>query len=521
MLQIRDLHSYDEKNIDNLYELVKPILLKRKKLHEKYSRNANDKTIMFSNDDCSTKLTYEKFITDLATGYTSGKPIYSINTSCDDVAEKIENKIFGSVKRDEEYIKGMQVVIKHITTYNDDEQENYDLIHDIYELTSCYEIIYETKDEASGKNEIIYTRFDPLQTVATWDYSCPANLTGLIRVWDEIDINENKITKIELTDKFSTRIYNLDSKEKLATLDREEMHKWNDVPAIVVETNYSIFEPCEDMIRAYEQLIQNVRNTYQYNDSDCKLKIVGYSPDEPSIITDEDGNAIENPARKKEDEAWIKAQTIYVGENGDVDWLSKPMNATDIEKTAKMYENIAFQLSGIPNTSDLSFNSNDLNTSAIDRKFYIMNMATKVACSLLKKAYLRRWELIFNRINVKNSTNYDFRDILVDIPKNLPANDDELITSMLKLRNVISDQTIVSKLGYDYNVEKQFIDEETEDKIITNIENMQMMKNSGMGNEQIQYNSLFNHYDTSQKGEEVDDKMGQTGQNPQIDLQGN
>ena len=64
----------------------------------------------------------------------------------------------------------------------DDETENYDLIHDIFELTSCYEVIYENED-----NEIVYAKYNPLQTVATWDYDIPANLTGLVRLWDEKD----------------------------------------------------------------------------------------------------------------------------------------------------------------------------------------------------------------------------------------------------------------------------------------------------------------------------------------------
>ena len=83
-------------------------------------------------------------------------------------------------------------------------KENYDLIHDIFEMTSCYEVIYET--EINGKNEIVYSRFSPLQTVATWDYSIPANLTGLVRVWTETDLEGKEVNKIELTDQYGTDI---------------------------------------------------------------------------------------------------------------------------------------------------------------------------------------------------------------------------------------------------------------------------------------------------------------------------
>ena len=120
-----------------------------------------------------------------------------------------------------------------------------------------------------------------------------------------------------------------------------------------------------------------------------------------------------------------------------------------------------FQLAGIPNTNDLAFNSADLNASAIDRKFYIMNMMTANIISELKKAYQRRFELIFGRINLKKNTNYDFRDI--DIERTL------------KLQNILSEQTIIEKLGYNYLDERNKKDSEAEDNMIKNIERMQML----------------------------------------------
>ena len=146
----------------------------------------------------------------------------------------------------------------------------------------------------------------------------------------------------------------------------------------------------------------------------------------------------------------------------------------------KMYQDLMFQLAGIPNTSDLAFNSVDLNASAIDRKFYVMNMATSSAVSLLEKALLRRWELVFGRINIKKQTNFDFRDISVNIPKNLPANDNELAEQMLALRGLVSNETIVEKLGYNYLAEKEKLQAETMDNLTANMEQMAMMQSAGL-----------------------------------------
>ena len=72
----------------------------------------------------------------------------------------------------------------------------------------------------------------------------------------------------------------------------------------------------------------------------------------------------------------------------------------------------------------------------------------------LKKALLRRFELIFNRINYKKGTKYDFRYIVIDIPKNLPSMTDETVEQMIKLNGILSEETIIEKLGYDYETEK-------------------------------------------------------------------
>ena len=368
MLQIADLEEYTVDDIDELLGLIRPVLSKRR--------------VMYSNDEEATILPFEKFITDLATGYTAGQPTYNVEISKDEEKNRILKQLLDKDAKDDKYVDSMKILIDYISGYNDDGQECYDLIHDIFELTSCYEIVYENED-----NEIIYSKYSPLQTVATWDYKTPSNLTGLVRTWEETDLDGNIITKVELTDKNGIRIYDYDGTK--AVLTEELSHNWNDVPAIAVETDFAIFETCEDVISAYEQLIQNMRNTFQYNDTDCKLKISGYAPENPMTTVNEKGEVIVNPARVKEDDAVLATKTFYVSEGGDINWISKPVDASGVQTILKMYQDLMFQLAGIPNTSDLAFNSADLNASAIDRKFYIMNMATSSAVSLLKKALLR------------------------------------------------------------------------------------------------------------------------------------
>lgn len=499
MLQIANLETLEAKDIPKLLEKVRPILKKRKDLYDRYTRKANASTLMFSDNNDNTIIPFEKFITDLATGYLAGTPIYSVTDTSDENKKKLLEKLLDKKATDDNYKKSMEIIIDYVSSYNDDTTENYDLIHDILELTSCYEILYENEN-----NEIVYSKYNPLQTVATWDYNTPTNVTGLVRVWEEENLYGNVITKVELTDKNGSRIYSVNKEEII----EEEInnHNWGDVPAIVVETDFAIFETCEDIIKAYEQLIQNVRNTYQYNDSDCKLKLTKYTPENSKLIEDEETGELKiNPARIKEDEMWLNSLTIYVGEGGDVDWLTKQLDANGVTTILKTYIDLMFQIAGIPNTSDLAFNSTDLNASAIDRKFYVMNMATANVIAQIKKAYLRRWELIFGRINLKKGTNFDFRDIEIDIPKNLPANDDEKIDSMLKLQNILSLQTIIEKLGYNYADEKNKKDSEAEDNMLNNIERMKLLSDNGadIGDTTLQEQTGKEEIKTNKSSDEI------------------
>ena len=98
MLRISNIDTITDKNnisetIPKLMKKVNPILEKRRKLHEIYSRKADDKTLMFSGESTKTVISYEKFLTDISSGYLSGKPIYSVATTTDKEKQKLLNEV--------------------------------------------------------------------------------------------------------------------------------------------------------------------------------------------------------------------------------------------------------------------------------------------------------------------------------------------------------------------------------------------------------------------------------------------
>jgi len=102
--------------------------------------------------------------------------------------------------------------------------------------------------------------------------------------------------------------------------------------------------------------MNNLNHLYQYNDTDAKLKISGYRPENPLTIPNPDFDQskpvsasnpekILNPARELEDQYLINSKTFFVQEGGDVSWLLKEIHAEDATKYLKYYVDSIFQIS--------------------------------------------------------------------------------------------------------------------------------------------------------------------------------
>lgn len=495
MIQISNLTEIKEKDIYKLVQMIEPELNSRKKLWKRIHRKTKLCNVVFDINGKKENITFEKYIWLIASGFLGGKsPVYSVNDTVDKDKIKIIKELFDKEITDKNYKKKMEIVIDYISKFNDDETEHYDLMSDALGYRGAYELIYE-----NDKNEIVYSRLDPMQTVAIWDYNVPKNLLGFVRFYPEKNVNSTNRKVVEITDVNGTRKYAsdgivFDEKEKkkidkyIELKSEYENHNWKDIPGFAVELDESIFESVVDTILKYEKLIKNTSNMFEYNDELAKLAIYGYSPENEMVIqepyTDENGNPqtrdVLNPAREIEDENVRKSKTLYFPNksNGGAEWVLKDINDTGIQNTLKTFIDLILMMAGVPNTFDLGFTNAD-NASAIDRKFFSLIMMTINLLQQFKKGYKRRWELIFNRINLKKGTKFDFRDITIDLPANLPANESEVIDMWLKLRGLASDETITERLplGLDYSSEKNKINAQNQENLENNLENMKKIGN--------------------------------------------
>lgn len=462
----------------------------RKELYERVRRKTSYSEIV-SKDDNKIKVGFENYINSMVTGYFAGKsPVYDVEKVSDptklNIIKKLLNKVFNTDNNKDEELK---VLIDYISKYNDDSTEFFDLAFDYFAMRACYEILYENED-----NEIVYTRQSALNTIGIFDYSTPVNQIGQLRKWVEKDKSNSDITIVELTTINGKKYYSPtpgDYKNMKELEERNQDRKWNMLPCVAIENEMglSCFELVISLICAYERVIQNSRNTFQYND-DAKLKITGYEPDEATLIekTDEKGNIvldekgipemIENPLRKKHDETLLKAKVFYTPDNsGDIAWVEKNVQDTALQNHKKTLIDLISMISGVPNITDLGFTNAD-NASALDRKFFALEQMITSADKQFKKALLRRWETIIDRINKRKHKQYDFRSIKIDLQRNLPTDKGTETDRALKLRGLLSDGTIIDMLPDDFDSisELKKVDKQNQENIEKNLENMQKME---------------------------------------------
>lgn len=471
-----------------LFTEVDKVISKRKALWIRYSRGIDFETIssQYTNSSISTEATtietengiqvssskhlqilLEKFIVDIAAGYLSGQTEYDVDATSD-VQKKVRKLVFGQDPITPEEAQELKYIVETITQNNSDQTELTTLFRDVLLYGSCYERIIDTKQDGYQ-----YYFLDALNTVAIWTDDVKPKLMAVVQAYmDKTKENTNRyLFRVYLPKKIE--VYSRETKSKEGNkeiLQREEKrtttHEWNEVPVVVYESQFSILDKCESIIQAYEILLNNVKDTYKYNAEDCKMKIAGYRPQNPITVPNPNYDPddpeksklpqmVLNPARTLEDNAILAGKTFYVQEGGDADWLIKPVDANDVTTMLKFYIDTIFQLAGIPNTTDLAFNSADLNASAIDRKFYIMNIITSNVREGMEKLIRQRFRMFLDRINTKNKTSYDVNNIRITINTNLPSMTDENIDQMLRLDGILSEETILEKLGYDFETEVQ------------------------------------------------------------------
>ena len=489
MLRYSEEKLNDERAISALYSNVKRELDSRKRLYDCIKRKIDNSSVV-GMDDENIKVPLERYIAIIATGYFGGlPPKYKVHAYNEETS-KINKEVFEQEDNDETALKEIEQIITHITDYNDEEAHHLKMVWDFLTKRACYEIYYK-----NIYGEYVYSNVDALEAVAIWDYSIPKNLIGLYRIIETTLANGEYQTMVELTTKKGKFFY-MDTPEKRILFENKDAYqakfkdeplfkedkdkrqppKWiDDIPftAMEQEDGLAIHEPIIPLIRAYERVIQNSRNTHKYND-EAILAVKGYVPENKMIIKNEKNEDVKNPARELEDEMVLTSKVRYLDEDGDIFWVTKDINDGALENHKKTIMDLICLCSFVPNMTDLGFTQAD-NNSALEKKFFSLQQLISTFKGQFKQGYTRRWEILLNKINKDKQKKYDFRDIEVVLNMNLPTDKSSETSRALSLRDLLSDETVINMLPDDLDAQNEITKkkEEAETNLLDNQKLMQ------------------------------------------------
>lgn len=496
--------EYSNGKIQDLFDEVDKVLNKRASIQERYLRGIDSTNTLTG---ASVQIFFEKFITDLAAGYLSGEITY--NAEIVDSSEEPAYRLLHpshTEPLDPDTAAQLKFIITSLSSKNDDPKVLKSLFHDAVLFGACYErqldllptqAQIENDPSLSSSSDPNYTYYplSALNTVALFPTDISdinqQNAIALVTKYtlDKRNSEDNQehtlyycIECNPYTNNYSTSIYDKTTSEDATSQNKkiielkEENQNTHNIPTFSVfepDPQVSIIDPIISLVDAYQQIMQNLNDMYNYNDKDAKLKIAGYRPENPLTIpnpefdpnqpiSQSNPEKILNPARVIEDQYLLDSKTFFVQDGGDVSWLLKEIKANEATVYLKYYVDSIFQISGIPNTSDAAFNSGDMNASAIDRKFYTMALMLDDVRQGVTTLIKHRWANFFARINLTNNTSYNIDDITITIGTNLPSMTDENINQQLALNGILSQKTLLSNLGYDYATEKKNKEEEIE-----------------------------------------------------------
>jgi len=439
-----------------LLRYAEPYWRFRRELYNRFRRKDVPYILMSAKDE-HVPVPFEYYITHMVQGYLSGKaPTYTVMEG--DTSENFQQEI------------------DYIRRYNDDGSVFAELIHNYITTGAAYLYVMESED-----NEITYAWMDSLNSICVYDFGTPPYPIAFLRRSEELDLDGvTVIIKLEIITDSVRRIFTADgmpvefvdfddSGNETTMLEKHLL--WGDVPVTPFEnpSSIAVYEPVLGLIDMYENMITNLKNMTQYND-DAKLLLLNYNPNNPMftnvmgadgmMVVDRFGNPARevNPAWKQEEKELFDAKAIFLREDGDIKWLIKQVDYNGILDVLKKLEELITMLSNVPNMTDASFSGNASGV-ALEFKNYGLNQYAAVVDRIFKKGYLRLWELITSRINLKKNTDYDFTHIIIGFQRNIPTDKNAQMERAIKAKDggLLSLKSAISNSGIDVDPSSEVI----------------------------------------------------------------
>ncbi|HIT54997.1 TPA: phage portal protein [Candidatus Galligastranaerophilus intestinigallinarum] len=405
-----------EINATNLSEWLveyKNLILPKRKLLGDYYDGKNEiikQNAVQGRPNYSINVNMAKYITDVATGYTFGKPLtYSI--SKEEGKKALEN-------------------LALVNSENYAEELDYHIGGDMSAYGVGYQLVYPDKNSKTG---VKYKRLEPLRTFMVTDNSIEENVFCAIYFHDYIENKQCK-TRVYLWDE--ENVYTFDGFSNSFSLSTKTKHLMGQIPVIESLNNddaFGDFQMVLDLLDSLNLMISNNTDDLQ-SVSNAILAVNGGKLGEEEI----------KQINK------YKVANLPTGAN--MQWVIKNTNTEGVLGQIKYLLNFIFQISMVPDLSDDAFAGN-LSGVAMQFKMWGIDQLWTSKIRKYKTSINKRIKMTLRILGINEAL---ANDIQVNFYRNLPENMAQDYEIAKNLSGVISLKTLLKNLSIVQDAEEEY-----------------------------------------------------------------
>lgn len=317
-------------------------------------------------------------------------------------------------------MKEFKDALQDIFDYNDEQDENAQLVKDMSIKGITYEILY-IDDDARARFNIV----NPENIIVIYDNAITPNMLGAIRF--EI-LEDERVVEVYTQDE----VLYFEGGETALTLVDRQPHYWGQVPVIEFlnnEEGIGDFEKEIDLIDAYNKMQSDGLNDFEYF-ADAFLALTNMS-----------GTQGEDIDRLRRD------RVMLLDEGGKAEWVIKHIPDAAIENYKNRLQMDIHRFSMTPNLTDDSFAQN-LSGVAAEFKLWGLEQLAVQKERKFKRGLQKRIELLCNYMALKNGAVYDWRDMEMTFTRNIPTNILETVNMATSLAGIVSTETMLSVIPF-------------------------------------------------------------------------
>lgn len=411
---IADNSTINAKNVsDWLFEYKNSILPIRQKLGDYYDGKNEiiKQNAVAGRPNYSINVNMAKYISDVATGYTFGKPVsYSITN---DINKDILDTVVA------------------LNKVNYTEELDYHLGGDMSTYGVAYQLIYSDKKDKNVP--VKFKRLMPERTFMVSDNTIEEKIFCAVYFHDYVQNKQYK-TRVYVWD--NNFLYIFDGYSNSINLTSKKAHFMGQIPVIQSLNNddgYGDFQMILDLLDSLNLMISNNTDDLQ-SISNAILAVTGGKLGEEEI--------------KQINQ--YKVANLPMGAN--MQWIIKNANIDGVLGQIKHLLDFIFQISMVPDLSDDAFAGN-LSGVAMQFKMWGIDQLWTSKIRKYKTCLYKRISMVFKVLGINEDVVKDFQ---INFYRNLPENmaqDYEIaknLSGVLSLKTVLKNLSIVEDAEAEY-----------------------------------------------------------------------